>query len=290
MLRERLVGMLALACLIAHPSGCARGPARDEQAVPPPSPPGQPRLLRVCADPNNLPFSNDRGEGFENILAGLIAADLGRTVEYTWWAQRRGFIRNTLNADVCDVVMGLPAGSDMVSTTVPYYTSTYVLVGRPGNISPVTALDDPRLKRLTIGVHLAGDDYGNPPPAHALARRGIIDNVRGFRLTDDYSRPSPTARIIEAVATRDIDVAIVWGPIGGYFAARQPLPLSVHPVAADENLPGMPFRFSIAVAVRRGDDALRDEIEGVLVRRRAEIDALLARFHVPTVTAGVPTS
>jgi mxaJ protein len=149
------------------------------------------RILRVCADPNNLPFSNDNGEGFENKIAALIAHDLAVKVEYTWFAQRRGFVRNTLNAGACDVVMGIPAASEMMLTTRPYYRSTYVFLTRADCGLNIESLDDPRLAKLRLGVHLIGDDYANAPPMHALARRGIVKNVAGYSIYGDYSRPQP---------------------------------------------------------------------------------------------------
>ncbi|HEX5574932.1 MAG TPA: hypothetical protein VFX42_03570, partial [Gemmatimonadales bacterium] len=127
-----------------------------------------PRELRVCSDPNNLPFSNQRGEGFENRLAELIAGELNATVRYTWWAERRGFIRSTLNAGRCDVVMGMPPGTGSVLTTRPYYRSTYVFVSRRDRHLAVKSLDDAALRRLKIGVQVVGDDYANTPPVHAL--------------------------------------------------------------------------------------------------------------------------
>jgi mxaJ protein len=145
----------------------------------------------VCADPNNLPFSNDNGEGFENKIAALIAHDLAVKVEYTWFAQRRGFVRNTLNARACDVVMGIPAASEMMLTTRPYYRSTYVFLTRADCGLNIESLDDPRLAKLRLGVHLIGDDYANAPPMHALARRGIVKNVAGYSIYGDYSRPQP---------------------------------------------------------------------------------------------------
>jgi mxaJ protein len=236
------------------------------------------RELRVCADPNNLPFSNRRLEGFENAIAALIARELQSDLRYTWWAQRRGFIRNTLAAQSCDLVTGAVAGLPMLAATAPYYRSSYVFVTRPGLPEP-QSLDDPALRRLKLGVHLIGDDGFNVPPAHALARRGIIDNVRGYSLYGDYAQENPPARLIEAVAAGEIDVAIAWGPLGGYFAARQTPALRVTPVrpAMDGVLP---MTFAITMGVRRGD-ALRQEIDAVLQRKRPEIDAILASFAVP---------
>src|SRR5581483_8068662 len=141
---------------------------------------GPARKLRVCADPNNLPFSNQRLEGFENKIAGLLARDLNAEVEYTWWAQRRGFIRNTLKARACDVVMGVPSGFEMAQTTAPYYRSTYVFVYRQDSGLKVGSFDDPVLHKVKIGVQVIGDDGANAPPAHALSNRGIVGNVRGY--------------------------------------------------------------------------------------------------------------
>src|SRR5207253_1835343 len=147
-----------------------------------------------------LPFSNRRLEGFENRIGALIARELGAKVSYTWWAQRRGFFRNTLKAGLCDVVLGVPAGFEMAATTRPYYRSTYVFVTRRGRGLDVRSFDDASLRRLKIGVPLAGNDYANPPPAHALSRRGIVDNVVGYTLYGDYAAANPPARIVEAVA------------------------------------------------------------------------------------------
>jgi mxaJ protein len=245
-----------------------------------------PAELRVCADPNNLPFSNERREGFENRLADLLARELGATVSYTWWAQRRGFVRETLGAGRCDVVLGVPVGWPPVLTTRPYYHSTYVFVSRPERALHLASLDDPRLHGLRIGVQLVGADGMNTPPAHALARRGIVDNVVGFTVYGDYREPDPPARIVDAVAGGAIDTALVWGPLAGYFASRARPPLEVTPVSPALDAPGLPFTFAIAVGVRKGDHARRDALDAVLARRRAEIDALLAAYHVPLVPDG----
>ena len=152
--------------------------------------------LRVCSDPNNLPFSNDRREGFENRIAELLAHDLGTVVEYTWWAQRRGFIRNTLNAGVCDVVIGLPRNVEMAATTRPYYRSTYVFLTRKSRSLGIHSLDHAALRRLRIGVQVIGDDGANSPPAHALSRRRIVDNLVGYSVYGDYRSSSPPSRIV----------------------------------------------------------------------------------------------
>lgn len=243
------------------------------------------RELRVCADPNNLPFSNQKLEGFENRLAEIVARDLGASVRYTWWAQRRGFFRNTLKAGTCDVVLGVPASLEMVAPTRPYYRSTYVFVYRKDRGLNIRSFDDPILKKLRIGVQVAGDDGANMPPVHALAARGIIDNVTGYTLYGDYTQPNPPARILDAVAAGEVDVAVVWGPLAGYFAPREPVPLILMPVEPQIDLPFLPFVYDIAVGVRRGDERLRGEIDAVLERRRPEIEGLLDQYGVPRPAA-----
>lgn len=244
------------------------------------------RKLRVCADPNNLPFSNERGEGFENRIAEVLARDLNATLEYTWWAQRGGYIRNTLNAGQCDLIVGVSKDVDMLLTTAPYYRSTYMFVFRKDRGIGVDSFDSPELKKLTVGVQLIGDDYANTPPAHALARRGIITNVRGYRVTDDYAKPNPPARIIEAVANGEIDVAIAWGPLAGYFATRQKVPLEVRSIAAERDGPLLPLTYDISLGLRHGDRAFRKEIEGAMERHRAEIGRILDEYGVPRMPEG----
>jgi mxaJ protein len=241
------------------------------------------RQLRVCADPNNLPFSNQQLEGFENRIAELVASELQASVQYTWWAQRRGFIRNTLRAGACDVVLGVPRHFELALTTSPYYRSTYVCVYRQDEGLAIRSFDDPLLRQVKIGVQLIGDDYANTPPAHALANRRIIENVTGYTVYGDYSEANPAARIIDAVAAGEVDVAIVWGPLAGYFAPRQPIPLAVVPVSPQIDPPALPFAFDISMGVRRGDEAFRGELEAVLARKRPEIEAILDAYRVPWV-------
>jgi quinoprotein dehydrogenase-associated probable ABC transporter substrate-binding protein len=243
-------------------------------------------VLRVCADPNNLPFSNQRLEGFENKIAELLAQDLGERVEYTWWAQRRGFFRNTLKAGMCDVVIGVPSGFEMASTTRPYYRSTYVFLSRKDRRLDVKSFDDPVLLKLRIGVQIIGDDQSNAPPAHALTRRHIVDNVKGFTLYGDYSQHDPPARIIDAVAEGDIDLAIVWGPLAGFFAKQARVPMDVVPVSPQIDQPFLPFVFDISMGVRRGDQELRDQLDQFLERRHPEIERILEEYRVPRVEGG----
>ena len=241
------------------------------------------RELRVCADPNNLPFSNQRKEGFENRLAELIATELGSSVRYTWWPQRRGFIRNTLSAGKCDLVMGTTFGAERVLTTKPYYRSTYVFVFRRDRHLAVTSMDDPALRTLRIGVQLVGDDYANTPPVHALSRRGISGNLVGFSVFGDYSQKNPPARIIDAVISRDVDLAVAWGPLAGYFAKRSPVPLEIIPVSPAVDPPGLRFTFDISLAVRPDDFALKERLDSILERKRSVIDRILKDYGVPRV-------
>jgi mxaJ protein len=204
-------------------------------------------------------------------------------VTYTWWAQRRGYVRNTLNAEACDLVPGVAAGVDMLATTKPYYRSTYVFVTRADRKLAIASLDDPRLKRLKIGVQLVGNDQANTPPAHALAQRGVIRNVRGYMLYGDYSRPNPPAAIVDAVAKGEVDVALVWGPLAGYFARREPVRLSLSPVSPRIDHGLWPMTFAVAMGVRRGDAAFKAEIEAALDRNRPAIERILEEYGVPEV-------
>jgi mxaJ protein len=239
------------------------------------------RVLRVCADPNNLPFSNDRLEGFENRLAEMVAADLGAEVAYTWWAQRRGFVRQTLRAGLCDVIMGAPSAFELVRPTRPYYRSTYVFVSRTARQLDIRSFDDPKLRDLRIGVHVIGDDYANAPPAHALSSRGLVRNLAGYSIYGNYAEPHPPARLVEAVARGEVDVAVVWGPLAGYFARQQAEPLTLVPVSPEVDLPFLPFVFDISIGVRREDVTLQERLDGILAARAAEIDALLDAYGIP---------
>jgi mxaJ protein len=240
----------------------------------------QARELRVCADPNNLPFSNERLEGFENKIVAIVAEELRSEPTYTWWAQRRGFVRNTLKADACDLVPGITSNMEMLRTTAPLYRSTYVFVTRT-DAPRIESLNDPALRDLKVGVQMIGNDASNTPPAHALARRGITDNVRGYSVYGDYREPNPPARIVEAVARGEIDVAIVWGPLAGYFAPKQTVPLRLSPVKPQIDGPNLPMVFDISMGIRKEDIALRAELEAAIERRRADIDAILEDYGVP---------
>lgn len=236
--------------------------------------------LRVCADPNNLPFSNDRGEGFENRLAELVARRLGWPLRYTYFPQRRGFIKHTLQSGACDVVMSVPTRFERTENTAPYYRSSYVFITRRAQ-KPPASLDDPALRSLRIGLHVVGDDYANVPPAEALARRGIVDNVHGYSIYGDYSKPHPTQSLLDALESNELDVAIAWGPLAGSFVKSAGGELTMTPVRPERDAAGLAMSFSISMGVRHGDTALRHELERVLTEERARVQALLVSFGVP---------
>jgi len=275
--RTRFLPLLAAAAVplaLAAPRLGAQGGGGDAPgaaaAAPKPT-------FRVCADPDNLPFSNQKGEGFENRIAALIAAELGDTVTYTWWPQRRGFVRNTLRAKECDVIVGVPAGFDPVSATKPYYRSTYYIVTRTDRKLDIRSLDDERLRKLRIGVNVIGEDYTNTPPAHALGQRGIT--AVGFDAF--YNAEKRPEDIINAVADGKIDVAVVWGPLAGYFAKRSKTPLTLVALPDSVDRTGYPFAYDIAVGVRRADKALKTQLDEILVRKRPEIERILEEYGVP---------
>jgi mxaJ protein len=244
-------------------------------------------VLRVCADPNNLPFSNRAGAGFENRIAELVARDLGDSLEYTWWPQRRAWVRNTITAKKCDVAIGVPVGFGPLLTTRPYYRSTYVFVSRADRHYRLTSLDDPRLRTLRIGLHFIGTDYDNPPPAHALGDRGIVRNVVAFSIYGNYSEPNPPADLIDAVARGTIDVAVAWGPLAGFFAKHSSVPLAVTPIAPSTDArTGTVFAFPIAMGVQKSDTALRNTLERVIERDGDRIHAILVEYGVPVLAGG----
>jgi mxaJ protein len=264
-----------LSCLLG---ACLALGATIGFAAPTPS-----RVLRVCADPNNLPFSNRAGEGFENALATLVAHELAQQLSYTWHAQRRGFIRETLIAGVCDVVMGVPSELELALTTRPYYRSTYVFVSQRARALHVRSFDDSRLPQLRIGVHVIGDDYASVPPAQALAARGMVQNVRGYSIYGDYSKPNPPAALIHAVSAGDIDLAVAWGPLAGFFAGKSTKLLDVTPVDATTADLRAPLAYDISMGVRRNETALKKTLDDLIARRCLEIRAILERYHVPVV-------
>jgi quinoprotein dehydrogenase-associated probable ABC transporter substrate-binding protein len=241
-----------------------------------------PQALRVCADPDNLPYSREDGTGFENRIAELVAADFGLPLEYAWLPDRRGFVRKTMGAGLCDLVIGVPAGFDRTLNTRPYYRSSYLLVQRAGSEAPLRDFSDPRLRRWRIGVQLIGDDLATSPPGHALAALGATENVVGFPIPGEQ----PAAqRMVAALARGELDAAFVWGPQAGYFARTSAAPLRLQRVAPPQQVETQRFEFAIAMGVRRGDKALRDRLDALLVRRHEDIARILADYAVPVLEA-----
>ncbi|WP_405044853.1 substrate-binding domain-containing protein [Methylocystis echinoides] len=242
-----------------------------------------PKVLRVCADPNNLPFSNEKGEGFENKLAELLAQKLHKELAYTFYPGATGFVRNTLNAHLCDVILGMPQGNDLVQPTNPYYRTTYAIVTRAGSdLDGVENLDDPRLKDKKGRIGL----IANTPPGNILAKNGMIGLVKPYALMVDTRVESSTAQMIRDLEKGDIDVALLWGPIAGYYAKKSGAKLTVTPLA---ETPGTRMAFRIAFGVRHSDQNWKRELNTLLAQNKADIDKILADYGVPTIDeAGQP--
>jgi mxaJ protein len=242
-----------------------------------------PSELRVCVDPYNMPFSNDREEGFENKIAHVVARDLNAAVVNFWWPQRRGFLRSSILAGLCDVLIEAPVGFDPVATTKPYFRSTYYFVYRANRGLAIKSLDDTLLRHLKIGVNLIGYDYTNTPPAHALSSRGIIGLVGFYNFLNPDPKADHPEDIVEAVAKDSIDVAIVWGPKAGYWVKRAAVPLTMVALPDSDPVSGMPFAHSMAMGVRHRDKELKAALDSVIDRRHGEIVAVLQEFNVPMI-------
>lgn len=229
--------------------------------------------LRVCADPSNLPFSNERGEGFENRVAALVAQALDRKVEYVFFPQVQGFVRNTLRAGRCDLVMGTVAGDDLMQNTNPYYHTAYVLVFRRGGEPPPERLDDPRMKSLRLGA------VARTPPVDLLVRHGLVENTRFFRLAVDTRIEAPGADMVRAVAEGELDAALVWGPIAGYQAKVQNLPIEMRALPTEPGGARMDYR--ITMGVRGQEPEWRRRVNAVIRERQGDINAILREYGVP---------
>jgi quinoprotein dehydrogenase-associated probable ABC transporter substrate-binding protein len=233
--------------------------------------------FRVCADPANMPFSNEAGEGFENEIAELFAAELGRELQYTWFPMALGFVRRTLVENRCDVIIGFAQGDEFVLNTNHYYTSTHVMVVRAdGPLADVTTLADPRLKGMRIGVII-----GSPPASH-VARHGLLADMRSYDMMVDRRVESPNENMLADLVAGEIDVALMWGPIGGPLAAASDADLVVTPLLAEQGSPRLFYR--ITMGVRQGEDAWKRELNSLIRRQQDAIDAILRRHGVPLVT------
>ena len=232
----------------------------------------QTRDLRVCADPNNMPFSSREQTGFENRIAALVAQELGAHLIFVWQRMGRGFVREYLDKAQCDLLIGVPTNYRPVLTTSPYYRSTYVFLSR--HEEPVPSLNSLALHGLKIGIQVLDEQY--TPPGEALARRGLQNTIVGFDTIGDSAES-----IVRAVAEQKVDLAIVWGPLAGYFAKESGHDLRLTPVEPEVDPPGLPFTFAISMGVRKGNLALRDQLEQILRTRQADIRAILDDFGVP---------
>lgn len=263
--RTVLLGLLATAAALLVPGSAASGDDRKE--------------LRVCGDPNNMPFSNEKREGIENKIADVVARELGMRVTYTWWPHQRGLVKRVLNTGRCDVLVGIPKGYDPVLWTRPYYRTGYVIAYRKDRLTGgVRSLDDPILKRVKIGVQV------NTPPHEALGRRGIVgDNVVGYQLMFDsnFHPEEYPGKVVEDLIAGRIDVALVWGPIAGYFQKKKKAPfLKLVPID-DKTDAGGRFAFDISMGVRKADKDLRARLDEALARRHDDIVKILQEYGVP---------
>lgn len=234
-----------------------------------------PKVLRVCADPNNLPFSNEKGEGFENKIAEFLAAKLHKELAYAYYPGATGFVRNTLNAHLCDVILGMPQGNDLVQPTNPYYRTTYAIVTRAGSdLDGIKDLDDPRLKEKKGKIGLVA----NTPPGNILARNGMIGLVKPYPLMIDTRVESSSATMIHDLETGRIDAALLWGPIAGYYVKKSAGRLVAAPLP---ETPGARMAFRIAFGVRHSDQNWKRELNTLIAQNKSEIDKILEDYGVP---------
>ncbi len=233
--------------------------------------------LRVCSDPASLPFSNHKQQGFENKIADLLAQDLKVPVKYTWYPDATGFLRNTLNARRCDLVMGIASGAELVLNTNPYYRSSYVIVTRRKDNLDITELHDPRLKKLKIGL------TAGTPPSDVIAAQGLMGNVRPYQLVVDTRFDAPGKLMIEDLAKGEIDVALLWGPIAGYYAKNYGDQLTVTPLVKEAKDARMDFY--ITMGVRPNEIEWKRQIDKLIKDNRDKIVAILKDYGIPLLDA-----
>ena len=238
---------------------------------------GDRSALRVCADPGGLPFSNDKAEGFENRIAALFASKLDLPLQYTWYPNSVGFLRNTLRARRCDLVMGIASGADLVQSTNPYYRSSYVIVTRRADGLDVDTIADPRLRALRIGV-IAGT-----PPADLAAGSGLMANARPYHLHVDTRAEAPGKQMLDDLAGKQIDVALLWGPIAGYFARQHDGTLKIAPLLKDARSTRMAFY--ISMGVRPGETEWKNTVNQLVRDNQAAVTAILKEYGVPLLDA-----
>ena len=229
--------------------------------------------LKVCADPNNLPFSDEKKAGFENKIAELMGTELGLKVGYTWFPQVIGFVRNTLRAHLCDLVMGTVAGDEITQTTNPYYFTTYVMFYRSDKGRSLEGPQDPQLASLRLGV-VAGT-----PPSDLLIRHKLMSHTRPYALTVDTRSESPTHEMVQDVVDGTIDVGFLWGPIAGYYRKFNDLPLTLVPLKDEPGAARMEYH--IAMGVRANEAEWRRRINAAILKRQPEITTTLQQYGVP---------
>ena len=233
-----------------------------------------PKVLRVCADPHNLPFSNDKGEGIENKIAELFAEKLQKKLDYTYFPQATGFVRMTLGAHRCDVIMGFPQGDDLVQGTNPYYRTSYALVAKQGSgLEDVDTLEDERLKGKHIGI-VAGT-----PPATNMAINGLMVNAKPYQLMVDTRLDSSAEAMINDLIAGQIDAGILWGPMAGFYAKKANPPLHVTPLVKEKSGPRLAFR--IGMGVRGADQNWKRQLNRLIQENQADINQILLDFGVP---------
>jgi quinoprotein dehydrogenase-associated probable ABC transporter substrate-binding protein len=258
--------MAAVACAVGLTCGAASARAQLGELV-------DQDTLRVCADPHNLPFSNEAGEGFENRIAELLAQELKVELAYTWYPQSVGFVRNTLGARACDVVMGIVTTSELMQNTNPYYRSSYALVQRADADAKVTSLADPQLAGLRIGA------VAQTPPVDLLAQQGLLKMLKPYHLMVDTRFYSPGRQMVEDVAAGEIDVGVLWGPIAGYWAKQQSVPIEVVPITGEKV--GARLDFRITMGLRRNEPEWKRVLNEFIAEHKAEIQAILLDYGVP---------
>ena len=233
-----------------------------------------PKVFRVCSDPRNLPLSNDKGEGFENKLAELMAAKLGKSLSYVWYPNSTGFVRNTLGSYRCDVIMGFPQGDDIAQVTNPYYATTYALVYKPGTgLDGVGSLSDPRLKDKRIGI-VAGT-----PPSNIMVANGLMARAKPYPLVIDTRVDASMHDMIKDIESGAVDAGVMWGPMAGYYAMQSNPKLAVVP------LDGPHMSYRISMAVRHQDQEFKRLSNRLIQENQAEINALLTSYGVPLLDA-----
>ena len=233
-----------------------------------------PNVFRACGDPRNMPFSNEKGEGFENKLAELLAAKLGKKLSYTYFPQATGFVRMTLGSFRCDVIIGFPQGDDQAQVTIPYYRTTYALIFKPGTgLDGVTTIDDPKLKDKRIGV------VARTPPSTIMAVDGLLAHAKSYPLFIDTRADSSAQAMIDDLKKGDIDVGILWGPMAGYYAKQSDPPLTVVPLLKETV--GTSLMFRIGMGVRPSDQEWKHTLNRLIMENQAEINKLLISYNIP---------